>query len=478
MKNKEMLDLNAIKKYSKKLHKEISLYQSDFKLSQAQEIFSKLIGFNNYHSLQKNILSQSLLTIKNIDDFIDVVKLILKKGFSENINSNLINITESGNIYSYSEKDEVMISDLKVKFEDIDNFILSILNFDEYMVFKSLNATWKTFNIPDIEDLELKLFISIVDDNIVPIMSEKVISFSVTTKKAAYNSHKEYQRGLINKNEYVTLLKNEIDISDLNEKKWYLLMAYLDYSIYEKLIITKEEILLYYANEVTEKIKFEDIFKDKDFKYNQKNILDFIEKEFKFDYKSMEEKEIKELYYKSKNLPNKIKIIINYSDHEYKVSIENLKIIIPEITDEIINKIDLKTLFNRESGVIFLNNDSDIIFFEYLQKYLINNNKNCVSLLKNNIKVFNNKVNGKFFNLSEDFKNYNIFLESVKKYKPDVIIIDDIDNYETLSLINKLNKKDIKIFILNPSKENYWKTNNIQNIIINNKIFANYVALK
>lgn len=79
------------------------------------------------------------------------------------------------------------------------------------------------------------------------------------------------------------------------------------------------------------------------------------------------------------------------------------------------------------------------------------------------------KANGIDFELEQDFKNYNEFLKSVGKHKPHVVIMDNIDSYDTFKLIKEMNKQGTKFIFINPEFKHSFSLSPEKSFSISNK---------
>jgi hypothetical protein len=132
-----VLTEKAIKNHCKRFHKEIMVYNKQFTLSEAQNLFAKTLGFKNFHELKTILNNKKSASINTIDDFYNFIENIEHK-------SDFIYLYPNGAI-KYQPHNAFInnigfITTEEYKFNNLDwdNILGMLLNHNDLMHLKEL----------------------------------------------------------------------------------------------------------------------------------------------------------------------------------------------------------------------------------------------------------------------------------------------------------------------------------------------------
>lgn len=120
-----VLSEKAIKNHCKRLQKQISCYNKEFTLGQAQNLFAKTLGFNNFYELKEVLKNKPLANINTIEDFYNFIKKIEHQ-------SDCVYINSEGAIkykpHTTQNNDFILTEQYELNMYDWQNIIHLLLN--------------------------------------------------------------------------------------------------------------------------------------------------------------------------------------------------------------------------------------------------------------------------------------------------------------------------------------------------------------
>lgn len=447
------LNPHSVKRHIKRLQNEMSLTQPDFKLHDAQEMFSKILGFQNYYTLKNTLKQEPVQEIATIGDFNLVLKDLVReciplagrKLFS-------IYFDNDGKVLCCIGDKEITLNH-RLHIPDIEQFINTALNFTEINDFKNNDVIFKYFSYIDVEEVKYLFKIGKTDEK---QSFSKDMNFFVrinilsTAKYSHYINHYAFM-AQTKKKEMINSFSNII-LNSEHERRIRIFFNLLNFYIYDEAEFKNNEFILSYNGNTVIKLNYSNLT-EKDESFTNDDIRWFIEEDLKIMLKENENFEfIYPFHFNQEAL-----ISIKKIETGYLFKMINKTIITDDFhLSPLIETAQFIADFDNaiQDNIIIRHNNNinnERMLFSLIENHLFFNHKVFFSLFKNKRFTLSLKSNGIDFELDSDFKNYNSFLKSIEKHKPHVVIMDDIDDYETFKLIKKLNKQGTRFIFINPS---------------------------
>jgi len=447
------LNPHSIKRHIKRLQNEMSITQPDFKLHDAQEMFSKILGFQNYYTLKNTLKKEAIQEITTIGDFNLVIKDLVReciplagrKLFS-------LYFDNDGKVLCCIGDKEITLKN-RLRISDIENFINTTLNFTETTDFKNNEVIFKYFSYIDVEEVKYLFKIGKTDSK---QSFSKDMNFFVrinllnTEKYSHYLNHYAFM-AQAKKKEMINSFSNIIFTCE-HERRIRIFFNLLNFYTYDEAEFKNNEFILSYNGQTITKLNYSTLT-GKDEQFDNEDIRWFVEKELKINIE--ENKTYEFIYPFHFNQEAIISFTKNENQYIFKVKNKTIKIFdfhLLHLTEKEQFIADFDSAI--QSNIIIRHNhniNNESMLFSLIENHLVFHHKVFFSCLKNKKFSLSMKSNGIDSELEQDFKNYNSFLKSVEKHKPHIIIMDDIDDYDTFKLIKKLNKQGTRFIFINPS---------------------------